>query len=377
MEKNGTGLRFRPDELVTAAGMASDTRRNTGDPGNTARLFFERKKLPSKLVHAAAAEAAVYGAEGSDDSASTDVAKAAAEQSLIIAGTVRRSADSGRAEEKADRPSQSGGYSSNPASKQQQKRNIKREYADQRKGKSASKAAKTSEKTAKAAKKSEAAESAAGSGPGKKLIIVLLCVFGVLVFLLTGVASCSLIGEGLASTVNITTYPVSDSDMQDAEQAYLGMEAALRREILFYEDTHSYDEYHYDLGDIGHDPYSLISALTAMNEGEWEIEDVSGELKTLFDSQYVLTESVTREIRNRDEQRTDYYQAYDPASQTYYTIPYTYTVRVPYYYYICNVTLKAKDLSDVAEQILDDDQYAMYEIYTATQGNRPDLFPDQ
>ncbi len=373
MAKNGTSLQFSLDET----GEPAVTRQKTGKPGDTARLYFEKKKPPSKLSHSAAACAVSYGMSGSDDNASSDVARTAAEQTVIAAGTVHRSSEN-RTETKTSAPVQDGGgYSSNPGSKQQQKRNIKKEYANSRKGKSASKAAKTSEKTAKAARTADKAESAAGSGPGKKLIIVLLCVFGVLVFLLTGAASCSLIGEGLASTVNITTYPVRDSDMLDAEQAYLSMETALRREILFYEDTHSYDEYHYDLGDIGHDPYSLISAITAMKEGEWEIGDVSGELKTLFDSQYVLTESVTREIRYRDEQKTDYYQAYDPASQTYYTIPYTYTVRVPYYYYICSVTLKTKNLSDVAEQVLDDDQYALYEIYTATQGNRPDLFPDQ
>ncbi len=383
MARNESHLQFSPDEIpvsgknqTDASSVKKDIAKNAAVSGKkaAARLSFERSRPPSKLSHVAAG-AVSYGMEGSDDSASSDAAKAAAAQSLYLTESVRMVADS-RQNSGSANTAQSEGYSSNPNSKQQQKRNIKKEYAEKKKGRGAGKAAKNSEKTAKAASRTaDTAESAAGSAHGKRLLIVLLCVFGVLVFLLTGAASCSLIGEGLASTVNVTTYPVSDSDMLDAEQAYLNMETALRREILYYEETHSYDEYHYDLGTIGHDPYALISAVTAMKEGEWESNNISGELKSLFDTQYVLTESVTREIRYRDEQRTDYYQAYDPTTQTYYTIPYTYTVRVPYYYYICTVTLKTKELSEVAEQILSDDQYSQYEIYMATQGNRPDLFP--
>ena len=114
--------------------------------------------------------------------------------------------------------------------------------------------------------------------------------------------------------------------------------------------THDYDEYHYDLGEIGHDPYVLISLLTAYHQGAWTLEQVQPTLEMLFDRQYHLTESVVPETR------------YDADDE-------------PYTYYICYVTLEVTDLSHLPVYIMGEDQLSMYATYMATLGNRPDLFP--
>ncbi len=91
------------------------------------------------------------------------------------------------------------------------------------------------------------------------------------------------------------TYPLEDSDMLAAEAAYCGMEAELQEYLDTYESTHDYDEYHYDLDEIEHDPYVLISAITALQGGEWTVDEVGGTLEMLFEKQYILTETVTAE----------------------------------------------------------------------------------
>jgi hypothetical protein len=195
--------------------------------------------------------------------------------------------------------------------------------------------------------------------------------------IVSAVASCSVIGEGLVSTVNGSTYPVKDDDIFAAEDAYLQLELDLKRSLIYYEETHTYDEYHYSTGSIGHDPYALISAITALKGGEWNSGDIAGELKALFESQYVLTESVVRETRYRTEERTMYFLVYDDNTGSYSRVPYTFTERVAYSYYICTVTLESKDLGSAAQQLMTDDQKALYDMYMLTKGNRPDLFPEE
>lgn len=138
-----------------------------------------------------------------------------------------------------------------------------------------------------------------------------------------------------------------------------------------YERTHDYDEYHYDLDEIEHDPYVLISAISALHGGEWTIGDVGGTIQMLFDKQYILTETVTTETRYRTETRTGSYTDADGNTHTY-----TYEVQVPYTYYICTVTLENFNLSHVPVYIMSQDQLSMYATYMSTLGNRPDLFPN-
>ena len=138
--------------------------------------------------------------------------------------------------------------------------------------------------------------------------------------------------------------------------------AELQNYLDTYTSTHSYDEYHFNLDDIEHDPYVLISILSALHEGEWTLAQVDGTLQTLFDRQYILTENVVVEVRYRTETRT----APDGGS---------YTVRVPYNYYICTVTLENFNLSHLPVYIMGEGQLSRYALFMATLGNRPDLFP--
>lgn len=151
--------------------------------------------------------------------------------------------------------------------------------------------------------------------------------------------------------------------MLAAEAQYCAMEAELQSKLDTYEATHDYDEYHFDLGEIGHDPYVLISALTALKGGAWTLDEVQSELQMLFDKQYILTETVETEIRYRLETR------YDEDGNPY-------TVQVPYEYTICTVTLENFGLSHVPVYVMSEDQLALYASYMATLGNRPDLFGD-
>ena len=192
-------------------------------------------------------------------------------------------------------------------------------------------------------------------------VITLACIL--LVFL---VQSCSsslvTIGNAGAGALGATTYPSEDGDMLGAEAAYTGLEAELKNYLDTYESTHDYDEYHFDLDGIEHDPYVLISILSALHEGQWTLSQAAGTLQMLFDRQYILTEEVVVEVRYRTETRTDS-EGND------------YDVEVPYNYYICNVTLENFDLSHLPIYIMGEDQVSMYATYMATLGNRPDLFP--
>ena len=197
-------------------------------------------------------------------------------------------------------------------------------------------------------------------------VITLACIL--LVFL---VQSCSsslvTIGNAGAGALGATTYPSEDGDMLGAEAAYTGLEAELQTYLDTYESTHDYDEYHFDLDGIEHDPYVLISILSALHEGQWTLSQAAGTLQMLFDRQYILTEEVVVEVRYRTE--TDTWTDEDGNSHTD-------TYQVPYDYYICYVTLENKNLSHLPVYFMSEEQMSRYAIYMSTVGNRPDLFPD-
>ena len=251
---------------------------------------------------------------------------------------------------------------SNPISRLWQKRKLQKQYAAAYRA--AGKAGKTAETTAKAAKKT-AQES-------KRTVLFLkrhwkgaLIVGGIgflLVMLLGSLQSCSSMFGGGVSNIMASSYLSKDSDMLAAEEAYCAKEDELREYLDTYEATHDYDEYHFDLDEIEHDPYVLISILSALHEGVFTIDQVQGDLQTLFDKQYILTETVTTETRYRTETRTD-------------SEGNTYTVRVPYTWTICTVTLENFDLSHVPVYMMGEEQLSLYATYMSTLGNRPDLFP--
>ncbi len=323
--------------------------------------------------------------ENTDDNAGADSVSAAvdtAEQGVHGLQAVRCSSSNG--EQKKPQTSRqttrttsaTSGYSSNKSSKAHQKRTIKKEYAAAKSGKTAKKSTAASKRAAKAAKKAandtQKTVSFVARHP-KEVAIAIILVFMVL-FIYGTVSACSVMFQGGASTVSITTYPVKDEDMLAAESSYLGMETELREYIDSYESTHDYDEYNFNIGTIGHDPYALISALTVLHQGSWTVDEVGGLMDTLFDTQYVLTEDVIVEVRYRTETRTESYTYTDPDTGETVTETYEYEEEVPYDYFICNVTLTVTDLSDVALGMMDDEQAELFNVYMITKGNRSDMF---
>ena len=193
-------------------------------------------------------------------------------------------------------------------------------------------------------------------------LLLLLAAFLLLVVLQSCMSSLVTVGNGVAGAIGASTYAAEDTDLLGAEAAYCALEDELQRYLDTYTRTHDYDEYHFDLDTIEHDPYVLISMISALHEGAWTLDEVRGTLQDLFDRQYILTEDVVVEVRYRTVTRTDS-EGND------------YEVEVPYNYYICYVTLENFNLSHVPVYMMSEEQLSMYALYMSTLGNRPDLFP--
>ena len=248
------------------------------------------------------------------------------------------------------------------------KQKLKKQYAKQARQaakQTAKQGAKAAGKTAAATEKlAERAVAFVKRHPVGALI-ALACV--VLVLSLQSCASSLVsLGNAAAGAVGATTYPAEDGDMLGAEAAYCSLEAELQHYLDTYESTHDYDEYHFDLDAIEHDPYVLISLLSAWHEGEWTLADVQPTLQMLFDRQYTLTENVVKERRYYIE--TDTWTDEDGNTHTD-------SYRVYYDYFICYVTLDNFNLSHLPIYIMGEDKVSRYSLYMATLGNRPDLFP--
>ena len=360
------------------------------------QLRFEevdKKKPPSKLTHAVQDAPANFVLsqvhrevrQSEDDNVGVEAAHKV-EQAVESGGRLVQSAHRAhqlkpyraaiRAERKLERANidalqkkaEIDSPTSNPVSKWQQKQAIKKQYAAAKHNQAAQTTAKAAENTAKAAKK--AAEKAEKAGKyvweHRRGFAIAAAILLMLAFLLNGLSSCSVMMDGVGSGIAASTYPSQDADMLGAEAQYCEMEAELQRYLDTYESTHDYDEYHFDLDTIEHDPYVLISMITALHQGEWTLDEVQGTLQMLFDRQYILTEDVVAETRYRTE--TDTWTDADGNTHTD-------TYQVPYDYYICTVTLENFNLSHVPVYIMSEEQLGMYATYMATLGNRPDLFP--
>ena len=253
---------------------------------------------------------------------------------------------------------------SNPFSRWQQKQAIKKEYAAaKRAGQTAGSTAKTASKTGKAAKtvKEKAQQAGAFVMRHKKGAGIVLALFLVVCLLMNTISSCSMLGQGIGSVVTGSTYPSDDPELVAVEADYADKEADLQAEIDNIENSHpGYDEYRYDLDMIGHDPHELAAYLSAVLQG-YTRQSAQAELERVFDAQYQLTLTEEVEVRYRTETRTD-------------SEGNSYTVEVPYNYYILNVTLTSKPISSVASELLTPDQLEMYQVYRATLGNKPLIF---
>ena len=241
-----------------------------------------------------------------------------------------------------------------------QKQRLRRQYRKQAK-EAAKQGAAAAGKTATATERLTARAVEFVKSHPAGAVIAVLCVL-----LLFAMQSCSstmlMLGNAGAGALGASTYPCEDRDMLAAEAAYCALEDDLQHYLDTYESTHDYDEYHFDLDEIEHDPYVLLSLLCALHEGQWTIGEVQGTLQMLFDRQYILTEDVVVEVRYRTVTRTDS-EGND------------YEVEVPYNYYICYVTLENFNLSHVPVYMMSEEQLSMYALYMSTLGNRPDLFP--
>ena len=264
--------------------------------------------------------------------------------------------------------------SGNPLNRFFQKQHLKREYAKAARtakaaGSTAQATAKSAEKTAeatataakKAAEKAkEAAEFVARHWKG---VLVVLAGFLLIVMLIGGLQSCSALVGAAGGGVAASSYQSEDADILAAEAAYCALEAELQEYLGTYERTHDYDEYHYDLDEIKHDPYVLASILSALHDGAWTASEVQGTLQMLFEKQYILTETVVTEVRYRTVTRTD-------------SAGNEYEVEVPYNYYICTVELENFDLSHIPVYIMDEETLSKYALYMSVLGNKPELFGD-
>lgn len=260
---------------------------------------------------------------------------------------------------------------SNFFSRWRQKQAIKKEYATAKAGAAA--AENTAAGTAKAAQGTASmTERAFQFVQSHSHIIIGIAAVGLLVLVIAGsVSSCSVLINGGGNVVLGTSYTAEDEDLKSVETDYTKLEDKLRKQIDRIETDHpGYDEYRYNLAEIGHNPYELASLLTVEFEN-YTRSQVQARLQSIFEAQYELKLEEKVEIRTRKETRVGY--RYNPITGTGHT--YTYQVTVQYEYKILNVTLLNRGVDYVARNSgLTDDQLQRYEVTLECRGNRDDLF---
>ena len=271
---------------------------------------------------------------------------------------------------------------SNPLSRFMQKQQIKRQYAKAAKtggAATAKKAAettrkaakKTAENTRKAAKKTAEETKKAVAFVGRHPAGVGIAVAALLLFIMVsaGLSSCGAMFSGMMNGVLGTSYTSEDSDLVATENNYAAKETELQQRIDNIErENPGYDEYRYDLDNIGHNPHELASYLTALLQS-YTPQSAQAELNRVFDKQYTLTLTEEIEVRYRTETRTDTWTDEDGNSHSD-----TYTVEVPYNYYILNVKLTNRPINSFVSELLTAEQLEMYRVYLETSGNKPLIF---
>ena len=269
-------------------------------------------------------------------------------------------------------------FTSNPFSRWQQKRAIRKEYAAM---KAAGNAVGDAEKSAAATSKAvrgagditERVAEVFQSHPSSRLII-LLCAM--LLILMGSMQSCTPLAQSVLESLIIGTYPATEDDVRAAERAYAAKERELQDEMDRYEQYHpGYDEYHVDADEIWHDPYVLIAIISACFDGqEWTLDTAYPVIGKYFDLQYIVTQTVSTETRYRTEARTGTRIVTDPVTGQQYTETYTHGVQVPYAHNICNVKLENKNLSHLPVVSMSHHAMGMYALYMASHGNMEGIF---
>lgn len=263
------------------------------------------------------------------------------------------------------------------AKKLQQKTQIKREYqlAARSKAKGGASAASKSAKKAVGNKVDKAKELVKTFFKNNKGLFYVLAGLGVMfVLMMVGLGSCSSMIAGTSTPLITTTYPSADEEIYAVEDAYIALEESLNRQINRMERTYpGYDEYNYQVDEISHNPYHLISYLS-VKYGEFTLADVQSELSILFSSQYQLSVTETVEIRTRTETKTGTATYTDPDTGETIVEEYEYEVEVAYEYYILNIKLTNRGFDAVVRGLLNDEEKQLYTLYNYTYGNRDYLF---
>ena len=265
---------------------------------------------------------------------------------------------------------------SNPLSRFMQKRQIKRQYVKAAKTGGTATAKKAAENTRKAAKKTAEETRQAAAFVARHPAGVCIAVAALLLFIMVsaGLSSCGSMFSGLMNGILGTSYTSEDSDLVATENNYAAKENELQQRIDNIErDNPGYDEYRYDLDSIGHNPHELASYLTALFQ-TYTPQSAQAEINRVFDMQYTLTLTEEIEVRHRTETRTGTRTVTDPETGETSTETYEYEVDVAYNYYILNVKLTNKPVSEIAEELLTPEQLEMYRVYLETSGNKPLIF---
>ena len=265
---------------------------------------------------------------------------------------------------------------SNPFSRYMQKQRIKKQYAKTVKAQGAKSVKNAAENTRKAAKKTAEETKKAVAFVGRHPAGVCIAVGALLLFIMvsSALSSCGAMFSGMVNGIVGTSYTSEDADLVAVENNYTALETELQREIDNIErDNPGYDEYRYDLDSIGHNPHELASYLTALFQ-TYTPQSAQAEINRVFDMQYTLTLTEEIEVRHRTETRTGTRTVTDPETGETSTETYEYEVDVAYNYYILNVKLTNKPVSEIAEELLTPEQLEMYRVYLETSGNKPLIF---
>ena len=265
---------------------------------------------------------------------------------------------------------------SNPFSRYMQKQRIKKQYAKTVKAQGAKSVKNAAENTRKAAKKTAAETKKAVAFVGRHPAGVCIAIGALLLFIMvsSALSSCGAMFSGMVNGIVGTSYTSEDADLVTVENNYAALETELQRKIDNIErDNPGYDEYRYDLDSIGHNPHELASYLTALLQ-TYTPATAQAEIQRIFALQYTLTLTEEVEVRHRTETRTGTRTVTDPVTGETSTETYEYEVDVAYNYYILNIKLENKPISELAPGLLTPEQLEMFRVYLETSGNKPLIF---
>ena len=277
----------------------------------------------------------------------------------------------------AKRQAENPQFYSNPISRWQQKRAIRKEYAAARHsgGKWSVKQATT--KVGEAAEKAkDVAAETVNTARKHPVAIILLGLGALILFMFAGLQGCAPVVGSVGGGTAAGSYPAEEADVRAEERAYLAKERELKDEMDHYERYHpGYDEYHVDQDEIWHDPYVLMAIISAYKNGEeWDLDSAMPVIEKYFEMQYVVTETITTETRLRRDVSTATRTVTDPTTGETRTETYQIDVFVPYEATICTVTLENKDLSHLPVVSMSHEQMSMYAMYMSTHGNMEGVF---